>query len=648
MALPKITHTDPALHTVDAYVATATRLRESNPSASILFDRIAAAQNIMDSPASQMSSPNDDRNTYAFAIDDYALDGVWVTSNGTTRSVFDEELRKVVEHHAKHSKTFLAVNALIGRSDGFAEKAGSLTPGTVEYDQALVFAERLDERLRTFEPIEASLQTCYRKEISEAQKIGRQLFEKARNRGHLSNGGKQNDSGLFQANYAGEANVLFAVREAPVDVLFRKTEKGYAIQVDEKGARQIIDVERAEDAVALFQMGLQVLAQDRKMMFNDHFQDGYPATMELVNKMKKLGLLAAEYDVSAHKAMREDEHRAKGGAPHEFTLGKDSAGRTVAVWPGQHLPPGMTADDGYFKNHFDDGPVQVERHFLVPLDLPAELPREFAQKKSLDEMREEMVGIIQQNTLNRPDNEGPLWTFQIQASLSEIREAVAQNTDAVTMGASLKSVMMDADLMSRETVATLKTFSDAVVQPEFKTDEAGHRERTGTNHRGLVGLDHLKKTFGPGTAFDLVNSRVKNLEMHDPAYRQVVSRRGMGGRDVNGSSYDDQDRMERARHNARRISAIRILKFEDNRITNPTPTRAVHIDRDKAIAIVRSLPDKVVARACHDLRHAHRNSITRVEDRWRMHRAMKDGQKEIDAILDPAAKNPAMNPAMSR
>lgn len=55
---------------------------------------------------------------------------------------------------------------------------------------------------------------------------------------------------------------------------------------------------------------------------------------------------------------------------------------------------------------------------------------------------------------------------------------------------------VEPDQLSAATIATLKTFSTSIRQPEFVSKEGGKHERTGVVHSGKKGLAHLAAEFG--------------------------------------------------------------------------------------------------------------------------------------------------------
>lgn len=604
-----LTHADPALHTADAYRATATRIAQSDPPGASLFREMAEAQDVMDNPVVSFASTTHARS---FAIKDYAATGVLIGADGKTTSIFDEALRAAVEAAGENEKTRQATG-IIGNVDTFASIARAFQPGTLEHDQAVVFAERMDERLRTGPDQPTHAQSSHRDLILDAVATGRDIRTDTLEGVYPVGAGPDTSSGLFQADYAGRDNAVFVVRGDPADVVLRQTGPNYEIQVDEGGSRQVIEVEGAKNAAALMSVSLEVLAQDRRFMFAE--DDIAQLADQVTAKMKASGWLPPDFNVKEHIEAKRKESGA-GPADFERHLGVDSKGRNVAVWAGESAGP--------------DGPAPkngepVHRHYLTELGLPAQLERGYGQGKTTEQMKEEMVGLIRDATSAGTSTPKPGWSYQIQASHTELSAVVE----------SLKSgeappPLVTASLHSPATVSAVILLKDAVSQPEFVKGPAKGFKMDEARHEGPAGIDHLRRSFGPGRADDLVADRVPQLEMLDPAYRQFTSKPTKQFVNIAGRVSDRApERLDEVKSLARKVATMQVLQFDRSGITNATPTRAVHIDPVKAIAIIEALPPTEVGKAYNALRDANRNNISRLGDRQRLKEVTARAAKDV-------------------
>jgi hypothetical protein len=590
----KITHVDPSLHTAAAYMASADGLTEVDPLAANLLRDMADVQRLLDNPTITFHSPT---SGIAFSIRDYAQSGVIVSEGGRSRSVFDEELRDVVRWAGNASKLSVAMG-VIGDPETFARQARHLEPGKIEHDQVQVFGERLDSLMRKPSPPQLSTESSNDPLIQLALNHGDYVQDAILEVNLPQGAGPFPDKLTFQPTFAGPDSAIYAERliddyEPLADIIVRKERSGFSLQIDGDGLRQIIAIERAEDTAAHFAMSVQHITG--RGWYSQSPELCPTFATPLIEKLVEHDLLPAEFNLRAYFAEKGVKlaRIERVYVSFEDILGRDNHGHPIAV-PPLAGPSGTSA----VANETD------ERH-LKPVELPRQVESERTNSLTPDGMRIAMINMIEDAIGQRRD-----WTFQLQVSFREVEEAASQFDNRSEEGKHNNAGT--PTLQSLSTINTIVLLADAIRQPEFSDKPNGSHARTGTEHEGIAGLQHLQNSFGPADPATWLEHKIPDVAMLHPEYAAVINDEDFG-------YYDDWK-------NLIQEAGRRVFNVATSGITNTTPTRALHLDAIKAADVIRSIPDEKVCSAYQEFREANRNNITRVDDRRRMNQAAKTAQ----------------------
>lgn len=583
---------DPALHTPHALETTAKLLMPRNPAASALFGKMSRSLKVLSQPFKAVTASG---RTFNLAGDDQA---VLISFRGDVRTSSDPAMIAATKDLLRSEAAMRAVTQ-IGDADAFASTVASLPRHGVEFAQAQVFGERLDAALR---------RPCPRSADSDqdlfACRHAEQLFVKvaAANAYWLTARITKSD-GLFQPTYAGEKNALYAARQMPGDMILRKLDGEYALQVDLETGRQIIGYDRLDDAVVSMATGSWKMFASRD--YHDFEERTEKLADGLVARLVRIGEAPPDYtfakaqddSYAAYEARRA--HAEKTGDTNDFYL--DSRGRDLRVRIGA---PFDAADP--------PAKSPPERFALVPVNLPAMMEIERPSPDRVAQQRDEMLALVaSQPGEGKPKSRPP--TFQIQVTMGEL-VAVAHGVgthidDAPPVGAPAPGEP------SPETIKAIALFQDAVTQPAFAPKATGGFELLPGSHDGMAGVEHLIKDFGPTTSAEMLKARVENIEELSSVYQRMKK----------DGHIHDAATLELAKESASNL----VLARAGNGLGTMVQTRALHFDRERAAGIIKALPADVVAGAHEVLMTAHANNTDRLQDRFRLNAVISVAAKDV-------------------
>jgi hypothetical protein len=546
-----ITHTNPVTHTARAYRETAQRLQRTHPSVVPFFDAMAVWHEHLRKPTT-IVAPND--LSIVFRRDDFATKGV-EASDGERQTFFrNDELCTILDRIDTRKKLSIVAFA-VGTPEAFGKTRDALGVGTVAYDQMQVFGERIDRLMRvnseTFDHIGVTGSLAGRPLRDILVEMDRQTaasFKPASWRPLSINNLPPGELG--QAGYGGPADVLFIDNTLSL--------QGYLTvraATNEKGEPTLaIDLDKGTSdtsASYVFQS-----PKEGALMINALLHEGVRANSPPM--MHEIAATASATFLS----------RAKGAGilPPEFTLGKPTVEEMLAtedyIWSPK-MPPAYV-------------PAAIERHDLRNLD---DLRQ---RRQELSEML--LAGAKPPGTGERQNHRD---TFQVQVSAAELM-----------INASWASRM---PRHSDNVRIVMNAFSDAVEQPEFTRNGPVFRP-SGTTHSGIAGINYLRASFGPKDAPDILRDRFPDLHTLSPDWRRFEERANpthfsvydpATNGHVNFTAPERQLRNDVRAYLSHTVAEGLVSASED-KLASLAATRALHINREKAVALVATMPPATV------------------------------------------------------
>jgi hypothetical protein len=591
---------DPELHTPHALETTAKLLTPRNPAASALFRNMSRALSMLSQPFGAVVAAGG--RTFDLAGD---AKTVLISFRGDVRASSDPAMIAATQDLLRSEAAMRAVTQ-IGDADAFASTVASLPRHSVEYAQAQVFGERLDAALRRPYPrsvdFDQDLFACRQADqyfVRVAAESAYQLPTKI-----------EEADGLFQPTYAGEKNALYAARQMPGDMILRKLDGEYALQVDHETGRQIIGYARLDDAVVSMATGSWKMFASRD--YHDFEERTEKLADGLVARLVRIGEAPADYtfakaqddSYAAYEARRA--HAEKTGDTKDFYL--DSRGRDLRVRIGAPFDPA-------------DPPAKSppERFALVPVNLPPMMEIERPSPNRVSQQRDEMLALVASQPGEGKSKTRPP-TFQIQATMSELI-AVAHGVGTHLEVAPPVAAPAPGE-PSPETIKAIALFRDAVAQPAFTPKPTGGYELLPVAHEGLAGVEHLIKDFGPTTSAEMLKARVENIEELSSVYQRMKK----------DGHIHDAATLELAKESASNL----VLARAGNGLGAMIPTRALHLDRQKTAEIIKALPDETVALAHEMLMIAQANSTDRLRERFRLNAVIRVAENDVAGRMAPA------------
>lgn len=545
-----ITHADPITHTARAYRETAQRLQRTHPRIVPIFDAMAAWHEHLRKPKAVMP-PND--FSIVFRRGDFADNGVEIFDGEHQTFVRSDELRNILDRIDMRQKLSFVAEA-IGTPASFGKAQAALGIGTVAYDQMQVFGERIDRLMRvnseTFSHIGVTGTLAGRplKDIlTEMDQTTAATFQPESWRNpdlnHLPHGK------LGQAGYGGPANVLFIDNVLSVQgqltvraATSRDGKPTLAIDIDgrteDRRYRHVFDDPR-EGALTI------------NALLHDRLTDRSPAPLHEVAATTSAIFLS----------------RAKGAGilPPEYELGKPTFDQIVATHDLIGTRPMLPA---YV-------PVAIETHDLRNL-------------ADISQRREDLKEMIKDSTrLPAAETETFRPTFQVQITAAELE----MNPDRG------RKMPRHSD----NVVIVVNAFVDAVAQPEFTRKESGF-QTNGHVQTGSAGINYMRASFGPRDVQDILRDRFPELHTLSPDWKRFEDRPNptyfsvgdaSTGETINFTAPERQLRNDVRAYLSHTVAEGLVATVGD-RLSSTTATRALHIDRKKALDLIDNMTPSTV------------------------------------------------------
>lgn len=246
-----------------------------------------------------------------------------------------------------------------------------------------------------------------------------------------------------------------------------------------------------------------------------------------------------------------------------------------------------------------------------------------AQDRGLD-MRAAMERLVSDATsLNKSETK---YAFQVHVFYNDLLDALSPTQRASThhepgpkaRGEGIRAV--------------IEVFTPAIEQPVFTTNPFGGFQATGKFENGADGIRHLADSFGPAFVTHYIAEKSGPIEETVEKFRQyraTPSPQGFYGAEHVPSGRSVEKMLKDAIVIARDAGVQQVMAKSSAYVENWNMSRALHINAEKTIQIIRSLPDDKVPSMFSAFAEVNKMNLRRMQDRSAIAQLLRESKKAV-------------------